>query len=232
MMSAIANEATAARQPATVLARDLLKEGFAIEVDVPLEARRGQAEDEGRTIHFLQFGHKVGKEGGGFGYLNFFVHGESPEALEKYYGSTIVADAKLMKKSFQDGRAFMNVDLVPNDIAPTYRIFVLFNNSAKSKEAIPYSEVDWERFDTPIPLIGAVILVPLSATSLQTSTTTAPVAEKSETLPQKPTTDPQLNRLLAAGWKISSEDANEVKLAKGEKTMIHFKPRLKVKKKR
>ncbi|MEI6863893.1 MAG: hypothetical protein WCK46_00765 [Candidatus Adlerbacteria bacterium] len=230
--AAAPTEASSPRVPVPVLDRKLLHEGSVVQVAVPLEARRSTVEDAGRTIHFLQFKHNVHG-----GILNFFVHGETAEELEAYYGDTIVARAKIWQKDMEDGRKFVYVDLLPTSmhIAATHAIFVLYGFNDKAKRLIPYAEADWTTFKTPGHLKGAVVLVPLTAMKLEMptlETTTPSVLEKNTpSAPARQSTgDGQLDRLLAAGWSIASETENVVNLAKGEKTMQHRKPKAKDKK--
>ncbi|MCX6820199.1 MAG: hypothetical protein NT019_02900 [Candidatus Adlerbacteria bacterium] len=231
-LNAVAPTATASpRIPVPVLKRELLHEGSSVvQIHVPLEARRSTVEDAGRTIHFLQFKHNVHG-----GILNFFVHGETAEELERYYGDMVVARAKVWQKDMEDGRKFVYVDLLPTSmhIAATHAIFVLYGFGEKAKSQIPYAEADWTTFKTPGHLKGAVVLVPLTAMRIDMPALlqAEPAEQKALPAPTTParqsTGDGQLDRLLAAGWSIASETDNVVNLAKGEKTMQHRKPKKK-----
>ncbi|OGC88564.1 hypothetical protein A2419_02760 [Candidatus Adlerbacteria bacterium RIFOXYC1_FULL_48_26] len=222
-LNATASTAAASRAPVPVTKRQLLSEGSIVRIAVPLEARKGQIEDNGRVIHYLQFKYSVYG-----GLINCFVHAETAEELEKYYGDTITAEASVWQKTLEDERTFIYVDLLQTELPTTHDIFFLRDYDPKTLDAIPYDVDDFVMFPTPAPLEGAVVLVPLTATKFDTP---APA----QTTPAMTSTgDTGLDRLLNDGWKIEASDEKTVSLYKGEgasrKTMTHRKPQKKSKK--
>ena len=225
-LNAVASTAAASRTPVPVLNRELLHEGAIVKIDVPLDARKGQVEDEGRIIHFLQIKHYVHG-----GIINFFVHATDAEELNKYYGDSIVAKAKIWQKDLEDGRKFIYADFLPTVADATHEIFSLHVLNTKSQKFIP---LDWISFKTPAPLTGGIVLVPLTAKKIDLVLSSPPRSQKpAVSLPGASSTgDGQLDRLLAAGWHIASQKDGVVNLVKGEKTLQHHKPKVKAKKKR
>jgi len=202
--------------PTPVKERVVLWEGGSIAVKIPLDAKRGSFQEDDTNVDFLQFARHVTK-----GVINIFLHGG--DELEEFRGRTVVADAKLYRKTFVDGRAFLYVDLhAPRRNAePTHRMVMVDGTSA-----------DPSAFNTPAPLKGYVIFTKPDAKV----STPKPNAERSKPAPAalKPalggghnTSDSQLDRLLSAGWQIEREDAKCVYLTKGAKTLTHHRPKKK-----
>jgi len=180
--------------------RTLLWNHGTVRVSIPKDAKWGSFEDESVDLHFLQFAPFV--KGGR---VNVFVH----NATDTMIGKRITASAELWKKTLEDGRSYLYVDLRPSSESkdPTHRMVVVSGPTTEESA-----------FKTPAPLVGYVLFM-------------APDAKIVEHTPpaRKDSKDPQLDRLTSAGWKIAREDATTVSLTKGDgvqqKTMTHHRPK-------
>lgn len=231
-LNAVASTAAASRQPVPVIDRELLWEGGVVEIEVPLEARRGQVDDNGNLIHFLQWRVLVVN-----GMLNLFLH-VPEEQINLYRGDKFNAEVKVWKKVHKDNRTFIHIDVVPASGGPTHALYVLNNMGPKWTATVPYARADWTVIETPMPLQGAVVLVPLTAMRLDMPMPGKVSATTSLSVPVSTTGDSGLDRQLAQGWSIlaGSETDKTITLYKGEgehrKTITHHKPQPKTKKKK
>ncbi len=209
MSSFGAAQAASAHVPVPVIAREMLHSGAIVEMRIPVGATEGTYPNGNEEIPFLQFCHNIRG-----GRVNFFVH-TSDDALR---GKTITASATVLKKTLEDGRQYLYVDLVPvaEDTPATHRLAVMNKNDGS------WSGDGYLTFETPAPLSGLIIFTPPEVKIV--------VRGSIVPMPKKTTSgDSQLDRLLADGWQIESENAQTVKLfkMKGDKTktMVHHRPK-------
>ena len=211
--------ATSARARVAVLSREVIFAGAIVKERIPLDAQVGRYDHDGKDVPFLQFARAVPG-----GRVNLFVHTSATSLL----GETICASATLWKKTLEDGRAFLYVDLIPvsDDQKVTHRLVVM--NRADSG----WGE-DCLIFDTPAPLRGLVIFAPPEAKMPPRQNVVRLPQKQQVPVPAAPK-DAQLERLLGAGWQIDSEDENKACLfrMKGQerRTMTHHKPKTKSRK--
>lgn len=126
-----------------------------ISVKVPLNASEGTVPGDA-TIRYLKFIRGVKN-----GVINFFVHiPTSDKGLTDLYGKQISAKVSVFKKSFADGRSFLYVDLEVVEEKPTHRLSILA--SVRDKISIQPDE-GYEIFETPAPLVGAIVIVPIKS---------------------------------------------------------------------
>lgn len=165
----------------------------------------------------------------GGGYVNLYVWCNDPDA---HRDKNIVAEATIVEETLYDGRKFVAVDLIPAPagVRPTDRLFVL----AGEPEAWTFEPKP--RGVTRLGnLRGFVAVADLGAKVEQGAQASVPARSSSNTKPAPEsfvtTGDSQLDRLLRAGWEISTETHDDVHLWKMKGTerveMTHFKPRRK-----
>jgi hypothetical protein len=190
--------ATSTHASTEVVRRTTLFLGAVVELTVPLTARKGCTIDE--SIPYLQFARTV--KGG---LINCFVHTDD----ESLRGMTILAEVRVMKKSFADGREYLHLDYIPKSSAnePTHR---LITTHASEYEAVE----GWQVFKTPQPLCGMIILMPPDG-KLQKAALPAPVS--TTRLGDQSTGDSQLDRLITDGWTVESDENGVVNLFKIKK---------------
>lgn len=213
MSSFGAAQAASAYVPVPVIARETLHTGSIVKMKVPIGATEGTYPNGDEEVPFLQFSHTVRG-----GRVNFFVHTSDSALL----GKTITASASVLKKTFEDGREYLYVDLVPvTDMPVTHRLAVMNDVDGS------WDNDDHLIFRTPEPLSGVIIFAPPDAKVIPAGEIVqmpAPVPARASA-----TGDSQLDRLLADGWAIDSEDSLQVILfrMKGDlrKTMIHYRPK-------
>ncbi len=137
----------AGRPPSNVLKRETLWQNGVIEIAIPKGVRKGIVENGDETINFLQFARDVTPRGK----VNIFVHTDN----ERLAGTTITAQAEIIRKDLGDGRSFLYIDLKPVDVPATHRLIV----EPKLNLSIPPSEVVFQA-QTPQPLEGIVVIAP------------------------------------------------------------------------
>lgn len=215
MSSFGAAHAASAYVPIPVVARETLHMGSIVKMKVPIGATDGTYPNGDEMIPFLQFCHNIRG-----GRVNFFVHTSDSALL----GKTITASASVLKKTLEDGREFLYVDLVPvsDDTPITHRLAVMSNIDGS------WNSEDHLIFQTPQPLDGIIIFAPPGAKVVPAGTVVqmpAPASAKAPSI----TGDSQLDRLLSNGWAIDSQDSLQVNLfrMKGDvrKTMVHYRPK-------
>ncbi len=215
----VALAATSPRVPSKVLERKLLWEGGVVKITIPAKAKEGFVENPEGDICFLQFAESV--DGG---LINIFLHTSEPET---YRGNRITAAIEVWQKSFEDGRAFLFIDLHPvaDDVTITHKLQITFGRPGVWSNNLVV-------FKTPLPQKGAVILSPLSAVATSPKLEAKPLpaiegadestgvtlalasgASATEAKVVYPR-DPQLKRLLGEGWEIEKEDDQTVNLFK------------------
>jgi hypothetical protein len=203
--------ATSTHASTEVVGRTTLSLGAVVELVVPSTARKGYTQDE--SIPYLQFARTV--KGG---LINCFVHTDD----ESLRGMTILAEVKVMQKSFADGREYLYLDYIPKNSSnePTHRLI--------TTDAIKYEVVEgWQVFKTPQPLRGMIILMPPDG-KLQKAALPAPVS--TTRLGNQSTGDSQLDRLITDGWEVESEENGVVNLFKTKKGKRHEMKHLRKKK--
>lgn len=221
MSSFGAASAASAYVPVPVIARDTLHTGSVVKMKVPVGASDGTYSNGDEELPFLQFCHNIRG-----GRVNFFVH-TNDSALR---GKTITVSASVLKKTLEDGREYLYIDLTPvsNDTPITHRLAVM-NNIEGS-----WDSEDYLIFETPEPLDGIIIFAPPGAKMVPGSTVVQ-MQQRTQTAepkaPKKPSTgDSQLDRLLADGWEIDSQSHAKVNLfkMKGDqrKSMVHHRPKV------
>lgn len=152
-----------------------------------------------QDIHFIEFARFV--KGGA---VHFYVRSDDPT---QHCGKTITAEVEVMCKDLADGRSYLYVDLRPTTERPTHRLIV----EPRLNLSVPQGQTLFQ-FQTPAPLEGIVVIA----------------KPKSPEQPKKVSTgDTQLDRLLADGWQIRHEEPSRVHLVKGERTLIHPRPKKK-----
>lgn len=222
MSSFGAAQAASTYVPVPVIDRATLHTGPIVRVKVPVGATDGSYPNGNYEVPFLQFCHNIRG-----GRVNFFLHTDD-SALR---GKTITAAASVLKKTLEDGREYLYVDLTPvsDDTPITHRLAVMNNVNGS-----------WDGdghliFVTPEPLDGIIIFAPPGAKVVPEGVVvqmptqqSRPTAEPEA--PKKPSTgDSQLDRLLADGWEIEWECVSRVNLfkMKGDqrKTMVHYRPK-------
>lgn len=227
MSSFGAASAASAYVPVPVIARETLHAGSIVKMKVPIGASDGTYPNGDEEIPFLQFCHTIRG-----GRVNFFVH-TNDSAVR---GKTITASASVLKKTLEDGREYLYVDLAPvSDETPITHRLAVMNNIDGS-----WDSDDHLIFETPEPLDGLIIFAPPGAkvvpgNNIQHDRFADEAVHELFVIgdpedPEKPSTgDSQLDRLLAAGWEIDSQDSVKVDLfkMKGDqrKTMVHHRPK-------
>lgn len=212
-----AAQAASAYIPVPVIARETLYTGAVVKIKVPIGATDGSYSNGDEEIPFLRFCHNIRS-----GRVNFFVCTKDTALL----GRTITAVASVLKKTLEDGREYLYVDLTPvsNDTPITHRLTVMNNIDGS------WNSDDHLIFETPAPLNGIIIFAPPGAKMVPAGTVVqmrAPVPTRLSST----TGDSQLDRLLGDGWTIDSEaeDPARVNLfrMKGDirKTMVHYRPK-------
>ena len=201
--------------------------GAIISIKVPSNAVRRTYEDDTGTEHaYVEF--YLGFKGHGF--VGCFLHTDDASCVSH----TIVCQARLMQKTLMNGRAYLYVDLLP---IPEHVEGVVTHQMAIRKKGEIQVQEGWQAFDTPPPLHGQVIFYPPEADILAFLMECAETPPKpAPAIKKPPSEDPQLDRLLEAGWRIKSQDALTAILVRddgkgGERTMAHRKPVKKVRKK-
>lgn len=190
----------------TTVRRERIWFGGVVKVRIPKEARLGSCPIDGGELHYLQFCRPV--KGG---VIYHFVHTED-EAL---VGKMIHAEVQLWQRTLSDTRKYFYLDFKPVDrsVPLTHRCSVM-----SAGDTWPN---DWKQFVTPTPIRGVVLFSPPEAK----------VIPLSKSLMSARESDPQLGRLLEAGWIVDSEGATSValfRLKKGERrTMLHERPKKK-----
>jgi hypothetical protein len=205
--TAVGQDATSsprAHTPTPVQERRKLWAEGSVSIKIPEIAKWAFFRNEEVDVDFLQFGRTI--KGGT---INMYVH----DARNEMIGKTITAKAELWQKTLIDGRSFFYIDLHPSqDAKPTHRLIVM--DGATDIQGA---------FMTPSPMKGYVLFVdPDAKLAAEVPKTLTPAA------PTKPnwTGDGQLDRLLAAGWKIKIATDDRVFLTKpGKKDLIHHRPR-------
>lgn len=218
MSSFDAASAVSAYVPVPVIARETLHAGPIVTVKIPLGATEGAYPVGDEKIPFLQFSHTIPN-----GRVNLFVH----TADSGLKGKRITAAASVLIKTLKDGREYLYIDLTPvDDKTPVTHRLAIAKNTRGS-----WDTLDHVVFETPMPLCGVIIFAPPGTKVVPTGNVVpirAPVPEV-EALRTLSTGDSQLDRLLAAGWEIESENSATVNLfrMKGDqrKTMVHHRPK-------
>lgn len=207
MSSLGAAQAASAYVPAPVFGRETLHTGSVVKIKIPAGATDGAYPSGDEMIPFLKFCRSIRG-----GVVNFFVH-TTDSALR---GMTIRASASLRMKTFEDGRKFLYVDLIPVDSnTPITHVLNVMSSGDRSCDIR-----DHLVFTTPAPLFGVITF------------TLPPVRDV--VLPAEPDTpkksatgDFQLDRLLDAGWQIDGERSGKVFLSKMKNghatTMTHHR---------
>lgn len=211
MSSLAAVHTASASVPTTIVHRTILHSGPIVRIKVPSGALAGVYMSGENNVPFIQFSRNIRG-----GRVNLFVHAPS----DSMFGQSVTAKATVLKKTLEDGREFLYVDLQPvaAHTQVTHRLAVLSNNVGYC------SSGDHLVFETPEPLSGLVIFVPPDA-KVVTTESSAPLPVKALSTSK----DSQLDRLLSNGWIIDSETPAQVNLSKMKgdqrKTMIHHRPR-------
>ncbi|MDO8566615.1 MAG: hypothetical protein Q7R58_00490 [bacterium] len=146
--------AKAASTASSIPVRQLLEKVVGtISVTVPTRAHGGKFPSSDGGGRYLQFAQNVRG-----GVVNYFVHDDEPL---KFYGKKIIADVEIWQKTLADGRAFLYVDLRPQqstDTPPTHRLVVM----SVKKEDLQLQD-DFVAFETPAPLVGTIVVVPIDS---------------------------------------------------------------------
>lgn len=211
----------AARQAASAnVNEDIVREeifaGPIIRIRVSTRAvARVYEHGNGDPLPYLQFPHTV--KGG---CVNFFVHTDDDSVI----GAMITAKAIVMKKVMSSGREYLYIDLepVPADTEITHRLGIM-----------PVGPGSWDALGWPVYRtlqdIEALLIFGPPDAKFVPNGEQRPTATPKAPKPRLVTGDSQLDRLLADGWEIESEDTSTVSLArkkKGElKTMTHHRPK-------
>ncbi len=199
------------------IVRETLHTGPIVRMKVPAGANGGSYVKDDEEIPFLQFCQNIRG-----GVVNFFVHTSDCRLL----GKVVTATASVLQKTLQDGRQYLYVDLVPiaDDTPVTHRLAVMNDIDGS------WNNEDHLVFPTPEPLAGIIIFAPPGAKVVPAGT----IAQKPVPIQAKAPSasdDTQLDRLLADGWEVDSEDSSRVRLFKMKRgtrrTMIHHRPRKK-----
>ncbi|MDP1689634.1 MAG: hypothetical protein Q8L52_00270 [bacterium] len=215
MLSSIEAVAVSAASPSvSVLNRQILWSGGVISINVPPSAKEGEYPSAIGPKKFVKFAQGV--KGG---VVNFFVHDEDPA---RFCGKQIIAGIEIWQKTLVDGRKFLYVDLdlaqyamcIPNRIAVM---------SVLEKDLV--FQDGMVAFETPSPLQG-VIVVARADGKILTKGRSAVKAAVAQAVGS--TGDKQLDRYLADGWVIKSQNDKVVHLTKekgGEtKRLAHLRP--------
>ena len=148
----MSNAQTAAKAaPSAVVSRETVFGGPVVCLAIPAKVVTGVYWSEHGPQSFIRFARWV-KADGKSGAVNIFVHDNNPL---QHCGTTVLAIARIIKKTFADGRAFLHIDLypVPPRLVPTHRLVVV----PKACDLLP--EEGWRIFETPAPLQGAIVIL-------------------------------------------------------------------------
>lgn len=122
--------------------------GEVVSMKVPLNAREGLFPSPEGNNQYLQFAQNV--RGGA---VNIFVHGTEPA---RFRGMRVTAKVSVLKKTLEDGRRFLHINLLPVDEPRTHRLAVMSESDVILEEG-------FVSFKTPDPLEGKIVLAPLGS---------------------------------------------------------------------
>lgn len=184
------------------IARKRLAEDGVIEIRIPRDADYAKLDTPEGEVKYFRF--KQGMKGGS---MSCYLH-TGDQSLS---GRMVRVSFTLFERTHLDKSKHVHLDFRPTDRAVTHRLFFL------GQDELPLCESDWPRFQTPQNRRGFVVIAPHDATLKQP-----------EVAPPVPSgSDPQLERLLKAGWAIKEDHGATVVLGKmngvGEKTMTHHR---------
>lgn len=117
-----------------------------------------------------------------------YVHAEEQELPE--VGSVIRATFGIFIRTHEDGSTQMHVDFRPTQEQPAHQLLFL------NKMDLRHCNESWPRYETPQVKNGFVVIAPFGTT------------------PKKMDSDPQLSRLLDAGWSIKEDHGATVDLVR------------------
>ena len=212
-MSYVGQAYAAPAERPTVTKREVVWQGAVVNLRVPATANESVYVDSQVAIPYLHFAHSVKN---GNVHCHILLDGETPDLRGEY----VTAAVSVLKKTMSNGQEALYVDLRPvQDSTPvTHRFGVI----SRVFDLIPAES--WTVFETPKPLRGAIVFTPPDAKLAQ--------PESQQDTPEKiarplASNDPQLDRLLADGWQIKTDEGGKVvliKLKKGKECeMIHHR---------
>lgn len=134
--------------------RELLwDESETVLIKIPMNGTIGEYPSSSGAKQFLQFRQNV--KGG---VVNVHYHDSN---LLSFFGKKVIVRPEIWMKTNSDGRKFLYVDLYPvptQSLKPTHRLTVLNCGIDEIVE-----DKDFCIFETPLPLIGAVVIMPFDS---------------------------------------------------------------------
>ncbi len=136
--------------------RELLRnKGEIVSIKIPLNANIGEYHSPSGVKQFLRFIQNV--KGG---VVNIYYH-DGMGMLESFRGKEVIAYPQVWLKTISDDLKYLYLDLYPvptQSQKPTHRLTVL---SCGIHEIV--EDKDFCIFETPLPLIGAVVIMPFDS---------------------------------------------------------------------